>query len=51
MKKRGAKIGGSINEKLPKLNEETGRKTDYLYVVKVKNFQNLARKTEKKTCY
>ena len=37
MRKRGGKTGDSINEKLPKLNEETKKKTDHLYVAGVKN--------------
>ena len=44
MKKRGRKTGNSITEKLPKLDEETKRKTNHLYVAGVNNFQNLARK-------
>ena len=39
-----------IDKKSPKLNEETKKKTDHLmYVVGIKNLQNLARKTGKKT--
>ena len=34
-----------IDEKPPKLDEETRRKTDYLYVIGVKNLRNLAKKT------
>ncbi len=45
MRKQGGKTGGSIDEKRPKLDEETRRKTD---LQGVKNLQNLARKTGKK---
>ncbi len=31
MKEQGGKPGDSINEKLPKLDEETKRKTDLVY--------------------
>ncbi len=46
MRKQGGKTSGLINEKLPKLDEETRKRTD---LQKVKNFQNLARKSERKT--
>ncbi len=46
MRKREKKTGGSINKKPPKFNEETKRKTD---LQGVKNLQNLAKKTGKKT--
>ena len=47
MRKQGRKTGDSINEKLPKLDEKTRRKTDHLYIAlqEVKNLQNLAKKT------
>ncbi len=48
MKKRGRKTGGSINKKPPKLDEKTRRKND---LQGVKNLQNLARKTGRKTEY
>ncbi len=32
MRKQGRKTGGSIDKKLLKLNEETRRKIDYLFV-------------------
>ncbi len=32
MRKYGEKTEGSINEKSPKLNEETRKKTDHLFV-------------------
>ena len=39
-----------IAEKPPKLDEETRRKTDHLiYVAEMKNLQNLAKKTGRKT--
>ena len=44
MRKRGGKTRDSINQKPPKLDEEIKSKKDYLYIVEVKNFQNLARK-------
>ena len=34
-----------IDKKPPKLDEKTRRKTDHLYIARVKNFQNLAKKT------
>ncbi len=46
MRKREKKTGGLINEKPPKLNKETRRKTD---LQGVKNLQNLTRKTRRKT--
>ncbi len=46
MKKQAGKTGGSINKKLPKLNEVTKKKTD---LQGVKNVQNLAKKTWKNT--
>ena len=60
MKKRGRKpLGVLINKKPPKLNEKTKKKIDHLYFiqcliqyfVRVKNFQNLAKKTGKKIGY
>ena len=53
MRKRGEKTMGKsrvlINEKSPKLDEKTRRKTDHLmYITEMKNFQNLARKTRNK---
>ncbi len=48
MRKRGEKIGNSIDKKSAKLNEETRKKTD---LQGVKNLQNLARKTIKKIKY
>ena len=38
MKEQGKKTRGSIDKKLPKFNEETRRKINYLYVTRVKNF-------------
>ena len=54
MKKRGKKTVGKsralIDKKSPKLDEKTRKKTDHsMYIAKVKNFQNLVRKTRKKT--
>ena len=49
MKKQGEKLRARLMKKPPKLNEETKKKTDHLYIAKVKNLQNLARKTGKKT--
>ncbi len=46
MRKRGEKTRDLIDEKPPKLDEETRRKTD---LQGVKNFQNRVRKTGKKT--
>ncbi len=54
MRKRGEKIGNSIDEKPPKLNKETRRKTNHLFVeveIVCKNLQNLAKKMGKKTKY
>ena len=49
-KKTMGKLRALIDEKPPKLNEKTRRKTDHLmYVAKVKNLRNLAKKTGKKT--
>ena len=48
MKKRGQKTGDSIDEKSPKLDEKTRRKTDHLYIARVKNLRNLARKMVEK---
>ena len=53
MKKRGENIVGKlralIDEKSPKLDKETKKKTDHsIYAARVKNLQNLARKTRKK---
>ena len=39
------KTGGLINEKPPKLDKEVRRKIDHFYVARVKNFQNLTKKT------
>ncbi len=47
------KTGGSIDKKLPKLDEKMRRKTDYslfVYLLRIKNLQNLAKKTGKKIC-
>ena len=46
MRKHRRKTEDSIDEKSLKLNEETRKKTDHLYITlqEVKNLQNLARK-------
>ena len=47
MRKRGGKTGDLIDEKPPKLDEETRRKTDHCFVAalqEVKNLRNLAKK-------
>ena len=50
MRKTKKQPGAFINEKPPKLDEKMSRKTDYFVVLqRVKNLQNLANKTEKKT--
>ena len=52
MRKQGEKPEDSINEKLPKLDKETKKKTDDLllaYLLVMKNLQNLTKKTGKKT--
>ena len=54
MRKQGEKTVGKsralIDKKLPKLDEKTRRKINHLmYISKVKNLQNLARKTGKNT--
>ena len=54
MKKQGRKTVGKlkalIDEKPFKLDEKTKKKTDYsIYVAEVKNLQNLAKKTGRKT--
>ncbi len=48
IRKRRGKTEDSINEKPPKLNKKTSKKTD---LEGVKNFQDLARKTGRKTEY
>ena len=54
MRKRGRKTveksRALINEKSPKLDEKTRKKINHsIYIAKVKNLQNLVRKTGKKT--
>ena len=54
MRKQGEKTMGKsralIDEKPPKLDAETRKKTDHLmYVAGMKNLQNLAEKTGRKT--
>ena len=53
MRKWGGKLKGIlINEKFPKLDEKIKKKTNHLlFLQKVKNLRNLARKIKRKTKY